>query len=124
MALQRYTEEILVTLKSEGIFKEGKRLYWSVVVVEPGAKAQGNHRDKVGDTDYWTVFIPMTKWPNQGTTLFPGGTEGSVDKPYYFHGDVEHRGGANRSNKTRIVLCCVVCNEPDRNRRMHYPFVG
>ena len=92
-----------------------KRVYLSVMVVEPGTGRQEEHLDQGYDGGYWTVSVPVTSHKKQGDTEFahwapPAGvTKG-------WNGTTLHQGGPNRSRRDRVFLMAVFCDGDDLNR--------
>ena len=43
-------------------------VYFSLVMVQNGAKAQNPHSDNAQGR-YWTAFMPITHYPNQGGSI-------------------------------------------------------
>jgi hypothetical protein len=54
-------------------------VYFSLVMVQNGAKAQHPHSDNAHGR-YWTAFMPITHYPNQGRSIACSATC-SVDMP-------------------------------------------
>ena len=54
-------------------------VYFSLVMVQDGAKAQHPHSDNAQGR-YWTAFMPITHYPNQGRSIACSATC-SVDMP-------------------------------------------
>ena len=110
-------------------------VYFSLVMVQNGAKAQNPHSDNAQGR-YWTAFMPITHYPNQGGTCFARGDLPPAGTPYYFSGKVRylllmhnvfenaaepqsrHWGTANGAGHERRALMAVVTAEQsDPNRR-------
>ena len=96
-----------------------KNRFVSLILVRPGAHPQPVHKDMAttGARGYYTAILPVTTHAGQGDTEFgynePFFTE---DGPKAHDGAVPHRGGANRSQETRVALCIVFCDGMDLNR--------
>ena len=85
----------------------------SMGIIESGAEAQPVHTDwdQLGPPNsYWTLALPITTIPNQGTTEFSSRNSKfftSYKGSYIWQGHARHRGGANQSNGTRVVVFFV-----------------
>ena len=92
-----------------------KRVYLSVMVVEPGTRRQGEHVDRGEDGGYWTVSVPVTMHKKQGDTEFANWVPpAGVTKGW--NGTTLHQGGPNRSRRDRVFLMAVFCDGDDLNR--------
>lgn len=96
----------------------------SVFLIRPGAEPQSVHYDdKDHARTYFTCFVPATDHPGQGDTEF------GLGEPFHvvqgakiWDGGVPHRGGANRSERTRVALAFVFTRDSDPNRNVGQPF--
>jgi len=91
----------------------------SLFMVEPHSVKQPSHYDAYSQTNYYTVMVPLTFYPNQGTTHFSYlGRYITPLKghPYFFSGDVRHYGGENTSSNTRVAIAIIFSQGPDTNR--------
>jgi hypothetical protein len=107
----------------------GRKLYWSVMRVAPGAAEQALHYDDWARPGYTTVLIPVTTHPGQGTTYFPKRRPPTFSgTAYAFGGRVLHRGQANQCKRERIALMAVVTgwgeDEPNRGTDVLAPFLA
>ena len=92
-----------------------KRVYLSVMVVEPGTRRQVEHVDRGEDGGYWTVSVPVTMHKKQGDTEFANWVPpAGVTKGW--NGTTLHQGGPNRSRRDRVFLMAVFCDGDDLNR--------
>ena len=92
-----------------------KRVYLSVMVVEPGTGRQEEHLDQGYDGGYWTVSVPVTSHKKQGDTEFANwAPPAGVTKGW--NGTTLHQGGPNRSRRDRVFLMAVFCDGDDLNR--------
>ena len=92
-----------------------KRVYLSVMVVEPGTRRQDEHVDQGEDGRYWTVSVPVTSHKKQGDTEFANWVPpAGVTKGW--NGTTLHQGGPNRSRRDRVFLMAVFCDGDDLNR--------
>jgi hypothetical protein len=84
----------------------------SLGIVKPGAPPQQFHPDWDHDGppfSHWTLALNLTNIPNQGTTEF-GSTSDSCtlyQGSYIWQGHAVHRGGANLSEDTRVILFLI-----------------
>jgi hypothetical protein len=80
--------------------------FMSLGIVYPTAQPQLMHCDADGEITH-VCAIPMTDFPGQGDTEF-GENLFILKGPKMWGGDIEHRGGANGSEHTRVTLFFVL----------------
>lgn len=96
------------------------RVGWHLMVVAPGARAQGWHTDAPAKRFYRTLLVPLTRdHPTAGTEFVTAMTT-TVVNPYggalLFDGSVVHRGCGNPPGQScRLFLYAAIFSGVDPN---------
>jgi hypothetical protein len=97
------------------------RVGWHLMVVAPGACAQGWHADAPGKRFYRTLLVPLTcDHPTAGTEFVTGMATTRLVNPYggalLFDGSVVHRGCGNPPGQSRrLFLYAAIFSGVDPN---------